>query len=189
MRNTRAGPAPDHREVPGLLHHQPQVQRAAPGKAPQEPPHARSRRTRPELLEDVEIDNRQAITMANIHSDILSGHDGRLRLGHLQQPQHRDEAPDRDLPGAHDTDLHRERLRDERAPALARQRERPLVRRGPLRLSARPGRRDSPDPGPQGRAQAPVPLCPPPWWPRPRASVPARPGGLAGPGAAGASLA
>ena len=33
----------------------------------------RFREEETELLEDVEIDNRQAITMANIHSDILSG--------------------------------------------------------------------------------------------------------------------
>ncbi|MCK7483279.1 MAG: hypothetical protein M0C28_44200 [Candidatus Moduliflexus flocculans] len=48
-----------------------------------------------DLLEDVLTENQQAIQMTSIATEILSRHDGRLRLDHLQQPQRRHESPGR----------------------------------------------------------------------------------------------
>ena len=96
--------------------------------------------TNENLLEDILTEGKQAIEMSNIYSDISERHDGRFRVGDLQQPQHRDEAAHLDHHHHHHPDPDRQLLRHERRVADATQPVRVLRRRPAVERPQPPGR-------------------------------------------------
>jgi magnesium transporter len=73
-----------------------------------------------DFLEDTITDNKQAIQMANIYTDILTGNDGLFRQRHQQQHEHHHEAVDHRVDQLHAAYVHHQLLRHERQVAVYR---------------------------------------------------------------------